>query len=70
MVSSTQCRQPSAFELVSLDYDVCCMGFKMPRWVNPVLPLTCMNPNFYAGYTLLTFRQMSLQYYNLPDSEK
>ena len=45
-VSSTPCRQPSAFELVSLDYDVCCMGFKMPRWFNPMLPLTCMNPIF------------------------
>ena len=46
MVSSTRCRQPSAFELVSLACDVCCMGFKMPRWVNPMLPLICMDPNF------------------------
>jgi hypothetical protein len=46
MISSIRCRYPSVFELVSLAYDVCCMGLKMPRWVNPMLPLICMNPNF------------------------
>ena len=43
---------------------------KMPRWVEAMPFLICMNPETTKGHTLLLLCQIKLQHYNFVEGEK
>ena len=43
---------------------------KMPRWVEPMPSLICVNPKVFTSHTLLVFHQIKFQHYNFIESEK